>query len=165
MTTVERDHPILLPKAIDLNKVKVPNGNGLLHLYANNELDIKPTYEALKLEAINYYVYLSQDIPKRWHYNRKNDKYSRIGDILLVPKPHQIFMINGVKPDIGQHGFDPDFEDMHATFYAWGPLFKSGLTIPEFENVHVYPLIAKILGLSYTNKIDGKTKILKGILR
>jgi hypothetical protein len=53
---------------------------------------------------------------------------------------------------------------MHATFMAWGPAFKQGKKIHSFENVHVYPLVAKILGLSYTEKIDGKLSVLKNIL-
>ena len=42
-----------------------------------------------------------------------------------------VFSINGVKPSIGQHGFDPSITDMHATFYAWGPQLTSGLKYPE----------------------------------
>ncbi len=165
MATIDRENTITLPKAIDLNHFKVPTGNALLHIYANEKQYIKPTYKALKAEAKDYDVYLSKNIPKAWHYNKKEDKYNRIGDILLVPHLPKVFNINGVKPDVGQHGFDPAIPEMHATFYAWGPNFKSGLKIPAFENVNVYPLITKILGLSYTQKIDGKEKILAPILK
>jgi len=54
---------------------------------------------------------------------------------------------------------------MQASFYAWGPAFKNGLTIEAFENVNVYPLIASILGLNITEKIDGRPEVLKPILR
>ena len=55
---------------------------------------------------------------------------------------------------------------MRASFMAWGPAFKKGLLIEGFENVHVYPLIAKILGLKIDeNKIDGQLKVLKPILK
>ena len=53
---------------------------------------------------------------------------------------------------------------MRATFYAWGPAFQKNKTIDGFENIHVYPLIAKILGLEITDKIDGKIKVLENIL-
>jgi len=54
---------------------------------------------------------------------------------------------------------------MHASFYAWGPAFKQHLMIDGFENIHVYPLIAKILGLHYdANAIDGKLQVLQPIL-
>ncbi|MFT4155951.1 hypothetical protein [Parafilimonas sp.] len=54
---------------------------------------------------------------------------------------------------------------MHATFLAWGPAFKTGKKINAFENVHVYPLVAEILGLTYTEKIDGKLSVLKKTLK
>ncbi|TKC05391.1 alkaline phosphatase family protein [Pedobacter polaris] len=165
MATIDRENTIPLPKAIDLSHFKVPPGNSLLHVYANEKQYIKSTYKALKAEAIDYDVYLSKNIPKAWHYNRREDKYNRLGDILLVPRLPKVFSINGIKPDIGQHGFDPSTQDMHAIFYAWGPNFKSGLKIPAFENVNIYPLIAKILGLTYKQKIDGKEKFLAPILK
>ena len=165
MTTVDRENTIPLPKAIDLNHFIVPPGNALIHVYAKDNKYIRPTYNALKAEAKDYDVYLSKNIPKAWHYNRKEDKYNRVGDMILVPHLPKVFNINNIKPDVGQHGFDPTISDMHATFYAWGPNFKSNLKVPAFENVNVYPLIAKILGLSYSHKIDGKAKVTAPMLK
>jgi hypothetical protein len=55
---------------------------------------------------------------------------------------------------------------MRASFMAWGPAFKKGLTIEGFENVHVYPMLAYLLGLKYSEQtIDGKFEILKPILK
>ena len=55
---------------------------------------------------------------------------------------------------------------MRASFIAWGPAFKKGITIEGFENVNVYPLIAHILGLNYdAKKIDGKLEVLKPVLK
>ena len=55
---------------------------------------------------------------------------------------------------------------MRATFIAWGPAFKKGITIEGFENVNVYPLVAHILGLELDEtKIDGKLKVLAPILK
>ena len=55
---------------------------------------------------------------------------------------------------------------MRASFLAWGPAFKSGKKINGFENVHVYPLIAKILGLQFDQKtIDGNLSVLKHIIK
>ncbi len=164
MTDVDQTNTIPLPKIIDLNHFKVPIGTSSLHLYANEKKYIRPTYKALKLTAQDYDVYLRNKIPKAWHYNKAEDIYNRVGDILLIPKLPKVFNINGIKPVIGQHGFDPANSDMHAIFYAWGPQFKTSLKIPGFENVNIYPLIAKILGLSYKETIDGHEKVLAPIL-
>ena len=165
MTPVDRENTIPLPKAIDLNHFIVPPGNAIIHLYAKEKQYIKPAYKALKAEAKDYDVYLSKNIPKAWHYNKKEDQYNRVGDMILVPHLPKVFNINNIKPDAGQHGFDPAIADMHGIFYATGPNFKSNLKIHAFENVNVYPLIAKILGLNYTHKIDGKPKVLAPILK
>lgn len=37
---------------------------------------------------------------------------------------------------------------MRAIFVAQGPAFRSGVQAPPFRNVHVYDLIAGILGLT-----------------
>jgi predicted AlkP superfamily pyrophosphatase or phosphodiesterase len=165
MTAVANENTIPLPKAVDLNQFIVPTGNALLHLYAKEKKYIKPTYKALKAEAKDYDVYLAKNIPKAWHYNKKEDTYNRVGDMILVPHLPRVFSINNIKPEKGQHGFNPAIKDMHAIFYAWGPNFKSGLKIPAFENVNVYPLIAEILGLKYTEKIDGKLKIVEQAIK
>jgi hypothetical protein len=36
---------------------------------------------------------------------------------------------------------------MRATFIASGPAFRSGVTLPLFDNVHVYPLLARLIGV------------------
>jgi hypothetical protein len=53
---------------------------------------------------------------------------------------------------------------MHAIFIAHGPNFKAGATLPPFENVHVYPAMAKILGIIPV-KNDGNVKVIeKGMM-
>ena len=52
---------------------------------------------------------------------------------------------------------------MKAIFYAAGPDIRAGVTVKPFENVDVYPLIARILGLK-TGAIDGRLRALQPIL-
>ena len=165
MMTVDNEHPLPLPAAVDTTKFLVLPGTSLLHLYAKNKEDIKPTYEALKKEAKDYDVYLATKMPAKWHYSKKDDRYERTGDIILVPHPPKVFGITKGHIPIGEHGFDPAISEMHATFYAWGPAFKTHQTINGFENINVYPLMAKILGLNIAEKIDGNLKVLKGIIK
>jgi predicted AlkP superfamily pyrophosphatase or phosphodiesterase len=164
MMTVDNEHPLPLPNAVDTTHFIVLPGLPLLHLYAKDKSYIQPTYEALKKEATDFDVYLANKMPKRWHYSKKDDQYNRIGDIILVPHPPKIFSITKGHLPIGEHGFDPAIPEMHATFYAWGPAFQKNKTIDGFENINVYPMIAKILGLHIDEKIDAKLKVLKPIL-
>ena len=164
MTTVDTLHTLPLPAAVDTGKFIVPYGDVLLHLYAKNKKDVLPAYKALLQEVHDFNVYLAAQTPPRWHYNTKDDVLNRIGDILLVPHLPKVFSISRKPVKMGKHGFDPAMPEMHATFYAWGPAFKQHLTIAPFENIHIYPLIANILGLPYKFTIDGKASVLNPVL-
>ncbi|SEA21381.1 alkaline phosphatase family protein [Pedobacter hartonius] len=164
MTTVDTKNPIGTPKIIDRDKFKVIYSSTTLELYARDKADIQPMYAALRKSARDYKVYLKTEMPDRFHYGAKDDRMNRIGDILLIPDWPKVF--SDKIPGIGHHGFDPlKVKDMQATFFAWGPAFKEGLKIPAFENVNVYPLVTTILGLTYTEQIDGKKEVLESILR
>jgi len=68
-------------------------------------------------------------------------------------------------PPAGGHGFDPrQMPNMKAIFFAAGPDIRPGVTVASFENVDLYPLIARILGLQ-TGPIDGNIRALQGILK
>jgi len=166
MADVDVDHTLPLPEAIDTAKFFIPRGDVLLHLYAKDKADIQSTYLKLKASAVDYDVFLANEVPVRWHYGKADDKYNRIGDIILVPHFPKVFNLGNRKTTPGKHGFDNDVTEMRASFYAWGPAFKKQLKIDGFENVHVYPLVARILGLKIDEKnIDGKLKVLQPILQ
>jgi predicted AlkP superfamily pyrophosphatase or phosphodiesterase len=166
MALVDSQNPIRLPKAVDPTKFYIPSGSALLQLYAKDTAAIIPTYQALLKEANGYDVYLKNNTPKDFHYNNADDRFNRIGDIILVAKLPYTFSLSGRPSSPGKHGYDPRLPEMRASFLAWGPAFKSGKKIKGFENVHVYPLVAKILGLQYDQKtIDGKLSVLKNTLR
>ena len=63
----------------------------------------------------------------------------------------------------GTHGYDPQHSDMHAFFLAHGPAFKSGITIPAFENIQLYNLMARILELEPAEN-DGDIELVKNML-
>ncbi|MBO9203151.1 MULTISPECIES: alkaline phosphatase family protein [Niastella] len=165
MIAADTVHQLPMPSAIDTTKFKVPDGDVLVHLYANDTSFVQSTYQALKKEAVDYDVYLANEIPARWHYSAKDDHYQRIGDMILVPHAPKSFNFRRRRSLLGKHGFDNALPEMQATFYAWGPAFKKQLNIPAFENVHVYPLVAKILGLTITDKIDGSLNVLRPVLK
>jgi predicted AlkP superfamily pyrophosphatase or phosphodiesterase len=164
MAQVDTTHPIPFPDIIDTTKFTVAFGGTMIHLYAKDKRDIAPTYAALKATARDYYVYLPAETPAHWHYSDKDDRYHRIGDILLVAHYPLVFHTRG-RILAGEHGYDNAIPDMGATFYAWGPAFKPGLTITPFENVNVYPLVAHLLGLTITQPIDGSLKVLSNTLK
>jgi predicted AlkP superfamily pyrophosphatase or phosphodiesterase len=164
MTKVDTAHPLAMPAAIDPEKFIIPASGTMMDLHAKNKADIKPVYKKLKQSAVNYRVYLKSKMPKGYHYRTSDDRMNHIGDILLIPEWPRVF--SQKTPGIGHHGFDPrKVKDMQATFFAWGPAFKSHISIPSFENVNVYPLITEILHLNYSEAIDGEKEVLHNILK
>jgi len=47
----------------------------------------------------------------------------------------------------GSHGYDNALPSMRAVFIARGPSFQQGKTLPGFDNVDVYPLLTRLLGV------------------
>lgn len=64
----------------------------------------------------------------------------------------------------GAHGYDNAAESMRAIFVARGRNFKKGKIVKPFENIHVYELMCKILGLKPAPN-DGSLSAVKNILR
>jgi predicted AlkP superfamily pyrophosphatase or phosphodiesterase len=165
MTTVNTEHTLGKPAALDTAAFRVPWGDALLHVYTKNAAAVPQTLVALRKDQ-SFQTYLMDETPAHWHYRKSDDKFNRLGDILLVPNHPNIFNLSPRKTSPGKHGYDNHHPDMQASFQAWGPAFKKGITIPAFENVNIYPMIANILGLRVNeSQIDGKLKELKPILK
>lgn len=64
----------------------------------------------------------------------------------------------------GAHGYDNKYQEMQATFIAHGGAFKKGYVAQPFENVEVYNVMCKILGLKPAPN-DGKIDLSKQILK
>jgi len=165
MATVDTATKINIRSMIDTSRFIILGGSSSLHLYAKTPADIRATYDALKKKENGFTVYLREEIPSKWHYDKTEDRFDRIGDIFIVPQYPKVLSSWWGGMDIGAHGFDPSIKEMHASFYAWGPQFKKGKTISSFENVHIYPMVCRLLGLKYTHEIDGKLEVLKKVLK
>lgn len=166
MTKIDTENTLPLPAAVDTAKFLVSGGGMVVELHAKDERAIKSTYRKLKKEAKDYKVYRKTNMPAHLHYGAKDDAYKRVGDILLLTEAPKVFHFSARRPAPGAHGYDPAaVKDMHATFYAWGPAFQKGAKVPSFQNIHVYPVVTEILGLTYDHKIDGTRKLAKAVLQ
>ena len=166
MTKIDTINTLPMPAVVDTTKFHIPRGFELVELYAKNKEDILPTYEKLKREENHFKVYLKANMPAHLHYGENDDLHGVIGDIMLIPTWPRVFHFSKRAPNPGAHGFDPALvKDMYTIFYAWGPNFKTNTRVPAFENVNVYPVVAKILGLNYSEKIDGSPELADKIVK
>ncbi len=160
--TRDPERVIQLSEVMDLpkNKIRMINNETHVHVYCEEPLRGK-LYAQARDNENHYRAYLREASPEHWHYN----SHYRIGDIILEAEPGYGFQKNSMRRETyGSHGFDPTTTpEMGAIFYAIGPNIKKGVRLPPFENIHVYPLIAHILGLPI-GTIDGSLDVLEGIL-
>jgi len=135
-------------------------------LYPPNEAAAARVYSRLRGASDKFVVYRRSQLPAHLHYNRN----PRIGDPVVIPTgPYLMRAYGSGNPaettPKGMHGYDPQsMEAMRGIFYAAGPDIRPGVRVPPFENVHLYPLMAKILGLE-TEPTDGDLRVLQQLLR
>jgi len=104
-------------------------------------------------------------VPPRLHYGSNArippllclaDDGWLIGTREAVAKPNH-------KISKGEHGYDNEDPKMRALFVAHGPAFRHGLQIPQFDNVDLYPLLARLLGVRPAPN-DGNAAVLAPVL-
>jgi alkaline phosphatase D len=154
-------------------------------IYAKSETDTAKIYDSLNGKSAKFRVYRSGHVPESLQF----DGNPREGDPVVVAMGPYLLRVSpppppppsaagnpamagghGNTPPVGMHGYDSaHMPEMKAIFYAAGPDIRSGVKLPPFENVNVYPLIAHVLGLDITNlktgPIDGKLTVLQGVLK
>jgi predicted AlkP superfamily pyrophosphatase or phosphodiesterase len=134
-------------------------------LYAKSETDAEKVYNSLLGVSDKFKVYRREKAPKNLHFNSN----PREGDPVVVPTgPFAIVAHapgNLTAPVRGVHGYDPGtMPSMKAIFYAAGPEIRAGVDVQPFENIHLYPLIAEILGLQI-GQVDGQLHVLQVVLK
>ena len=168
MVKVDVENPLEIPEMLfDKKRFDFYNAQTLMRVVVKNPAEVKSVYKELKKnKTADYDVFLDKRFPKKLHFSPKNDRYNRIGQILLVPKAPRIFLEKGKKTYLGKHGYSPyEVPEMKAAFIALGPAFKQNTKVGEFQNVNVYPIVADILNLKITEPIDGTQKVAKEILQ
>jgi len=109
----------------------------------------------------NMKCYTKDDFPERYVFGNNN----RIYELTCVADSSwSIEWDNASYSRGGAHGYDPFIKDMQAIFYADGPAFKDNYDHPTFTNIHLYSLIAEILGLNPV-KTDGDLSKVKSMLK
>ena len=88
-------------------------------------------------------------LPERWRYG----SHPRIAPIVCQMREGWDMLTREIaskRPahDRGSHGYDPALPSMRALFVARGPSFKAGVILEPFDNVDVYPLLARLLGIA-----------------
>ena len=155
--------PIDLDKYADLSAFKTANSL----LYAPDDAAAAKADQQLRGRSDKFKAYRRSALPARFHL----DDNPRVGDPVVVPTGPYIIRAHPPadtgKPQTlnkGEHGYDPaTMKEMRAIFFAEGPDIRAGYRLKPFENVNIYPLLVRILGLRI-GKVDGSLEVLQGML-
>ncbi|MBP9899201.1 MAG: alkaline phosphatase family protein [Gemmatimonadales bacterium] len=129
----------------------------------------KPGKEAAVFDALvrahpRLKVYRKGEVTARLHFNN----HARITPLVLVADPGWTIAstarLAARRPNAGGHGFDNAAREMGALFVASGPAFRQGVTVAPFENIHLYSLMAHILGVTPAPN-DGSLDSVRTLLR
>ncbi|RYY47094.1 MAG: alkaline phosphatase family protein [Sphingomonadales bacterium] len=100
-------------------------------------------------------------LPARFHYGRN----ARVAPLLCMSETGWRYNAWAEKTYVmGDHGFDNQDPQMRALFIAVGPAFSAGRTLPVFDNVDVYPLLRRLIGLPAASDIDGSDAVFAPVL-
>ena len=174
MTNITQESLIDIKEIMDGIPANYYNNGALAHVHLDDPSDERKVWKRLRRKEGDFKIV---DPFSRQYYGKKGNYSDRVGDFLIIPKlGHYLVEPSGFikyqnraamfkSSTFGEHGFHPDFADMHAIFYASGPALKDRMIIDAFENTHVYPLVCTLLGLPVPKGIDGKLSVLEGILK
>ncbi|QNP39985.1 alkaline phosphatase family protein [Lysobacter solisilvae (ex Woo and Kim 2020)] len=115
----------------------------------------KPGHEAAAEQQLlgrhaHHECWRKGELPARWHYGTNprippivcqvDTGWAALSATRLAKRPPGSTR--------GAHGFDPADPSMRALFIAQGPAFRDSVELAPFDNVDVYPLLAKLLGIA-----------------
>ena len=123
-------------------------------------------YSRLKNANPHLAIYRKEDVPARFHFNN----HARITPIVGIAgegwtiATHVSDAMYDWSANMGNHGFDNALSSMGALFVAAGPAFRQGVTVPPFQSIHIYPLLAAVLGIRPA-RVDGSIDSVRALLR
>ncbi len=165
--------------AVESLKGFTNSGSGaLMYFYTDDDSLIEPAYKELETMAATdggFKVYRANELPAEWGMN----DVDRRGDLVVLGAPgvymgysHRFELEASkevrdavLRANPFTHGWDASKdEELHGLFIANGRQFKKGMTIDRFDNIHVYPMVLKLLELQTTQPYEGELRVLAPIL-
>jgi len=169
MAEADISRVVVLDDYLSLDGIDIVDLNPTLGIFPPSGRE-DAVYGALAGAHPRLKVYRKADTPVHWHFR----DHPRVPPIVgVVDEGWQILRRSTVarqassdkRGPSGVHGYDPlTAMSMHGVFVASGPAFKSGVTVPAFENVHVYDALATVLGVPLAPN-DGDPQVARSLLR
>lgn len=164
MAAISPDRAIFLDDYADIDRTEI------LDLAPVTAIEPRPgradhLYQRLRRAHPRLTVFRRHEVPERFRFRRSH----RITELVAIADDGWTIGLRAEwakRPflDLGNHGYDNALPSMRAIFLAVGPSFRSGLVVPPFENVHLYPLVAHLLGVEPARN-RGRLAPVRAVLR
>ena len=160
MADLDPTRQIFLEDYLDLSQVEVREVSPIVAIAPKPGFEDQ-VFAALSKAHPHLTAYRRDHLPPRWHF----DGNPRIAPIIGVVDEGWLML--GRRPAAGalggDHGYDPEVTTMGALFLAMGPGFRRGVRVPPFRNIHVFPLLAQLLGIKAPSS-DGSLDSVRSVL-
>jgi predicted AlkP superfamily pyrophosphatase or phosphodiesterase len=148
----------------NFSTVNIVNGQTQLFIYEQDQKvlnDVRSQLSSLPVKQY-YQIFEKGAYPAHWHFNTNN---AVVPDMVINALPSVTFIDENSDNNPGTHGYDPlEQDDLSGIFIAQGPDIKSGQQITAFENIHVFSLLAKLLGISPSVDVDSQENVLSNVI-
>jgi predicted AlkP superfamily pyrophosphatase or phosphodiesterase len=150
MSQNSTERVVVLDDYIDMDTVTVIDSSPMVGLWPKTGT-AEDIYLALKDKHPSLAVYRRAEVPTHLHYSNN----PRIPPVIGIAsdgwvagsKARSDDWQSGKRRLGGAHGYDPALRSMHGLFVASGPQFRKGATVAPIENIHLYSMMARVLGL------------------
>lgn len=160
-----------LSRWADMTGVRaVDNGPYMALWFDGDDARREATYEALRrgiaASGAPARVWRRAETPAEWALRDE----PRAGEVIVLAEPGHFVTVRpvpaGVRLNQGDHGWDPAAAPgLDGIFLAAGPNVRPLGELPAFRNVHVYPFLARLLGVRAVPGGDGDDAVLRDAWR
>jgi predicted AlkP superfamily pyrophosphatase or phosphodiesterase len=165
MSQVSIERLIAIDNFIDPATVDLIDTTPLLGVWPRT-ITVDQAYRALKDKHPALAVYKKEEIPAELHFNL----HPRIPPVIGIASDGWAITSKAQSSEWqrqatrlgGNHGYDNRLQSMHGLFIASGPQFRMGVVLPRFENVHLYEMMARVLGVTPAPN-DGRADVTKDV--
>jgi predicted AlkP superfamily pyrophosphatase or phosphodiesterase len=168
MAPVDSTRVVVLDDYVAAGDVDVVDINPTLGIFSKSGQD-EAVYESLSRAHPRLRVFRPHTTPEEWHFRDHPRIPPIVGvadegwQVLRRSTMNQI-LAGKVAADRGNHGYDPALMSMRGIFIAAGPAFKPAATVPEFQNIHIYNVLAELLRIPPAPN-DGDPEVARVLLR
>lgn len=157
-TIIDNAKPFIINSVVSVDGITIVNHGSVAFLYL-------PEPDQQRSEAIRTAINNAWDHGRAMLQNETPDSWNvtsdaGFADIIVQADPGYAVYSSGDPSShagwsIGDHGWAPEFEEMHGIFLARGQRLPRGKRIAAINAVDVYPLMMEILEIPVTTPIDG----------